>query len=234
MKIFDSHCHIETGLEKYNISVSGKNIIFNSIDSYNKFHFELKPEDSLTLIFDFRENMDLVRRLVDEKKIDALKIHSRIQKIRKEDYPELLETLNSLKPDIPFVVDAFYHGTDPEIQPSLEFIIELAKKYSSLPVVVAHSGGIHVSEYFRRLKSIRNIYFDLSFSLSYLRQSPVYADFKKLVSEGDENKIIFGTDYPFIDPVQQLNLLVEIFDESGINKSAREKILYSNARNIFK
>ena len=75
MKIFDCHCHIENGFQQYNIEVAGRNIIFNTIESYQQHKNELSEADALTLVFDYRNNFELVKKSADEKKIAALKKH---------------------------------------------------------------------------------------------------------------------------------------------------------------
>src|SRR4051794_28721794 len=119
MKIFDCHCHIESGFENYTIPVMGKNIIFNTVDSYQKNQSKLLDEDSLTLIFDYKNNLELVQSLLKEQKLSALKIHSRLQKISEDDYPLLIEQLEASHLNIPVVIDAFYHGDEYEYQPNL-------------------------------------------------------------------------------------------------------------------
>ncbi len=233
MKIFDCHCHIENGFQQYNIEVAGRNIIFNTIESYQQHKNELSEADALTLVFDYRNNFELVKKSADEKKIAALKIHSRIQKIQEEDYPVLIERLENLNPVLPIIIDAFYYGDDLEFQPNLKYIIEIAKKFPSCPIVVAHCGGYEVLKYFYHLKSLENIYFDLSFSPAYLKNTSVYADFKNLIKFGNENRLMFGTDFPFINAKEQLNSVLQILEECRIKEGTSNRILFSNAAELF-
>jgi len=93
MRLFDCHFHIEKGLASYDIAVSGKNVIFNSFESYHQHKALVKEEDSLSLIFDYRNNLAEFKHLHDAGEIDALKIHNRIQRIKATDQPELLHHL---------------------------------------------------------------------------------------------------------------------------------------------
>lgn len=233
MNVFDCHFHIETGLEKYDIETAGKNIIFNSIESYKEHHSQATRQDTVTLIFDYKERFDEVRSIVNGGGIHALKIHSRIQKLAEDDYPELIERMVEFDPRIPIIVDAFFFGDDLEYQPSLPFIVKLARRFPDIPVVVAHCGGYEVMKFFYHLRKLPNIYFDLSISLAYMRSTSVYADFKNLINFGDRGKVMFGTDYPFITPSRQLGVFNEMADELNMPAEKRNEILYTNALSVF-
>lgn len=234
MQIFDCHFHIENGTDDYNIEVAGRNIIFNSFDSYYKFKNHVTDADSVTLIFDYRNHFEDIMELLETGKVNALKIHNRIQKISAADYPVLLEQLDEAKPTVPIIVDAFYFGDDLEFQPNLGNIIAIAKRLPDVPVIVAHCGGIEILKYFYHMKSLQNIYFDLSFSLAYLRHSSVYIDYKNLVKHGNPARILFGTDYPYVSPAEQLNAFMEITRDTNIPAATVEKMLFTNAQQLFK
>jgi predicted TIM-barrel fold metal-dependent hydrolase len=99
--------------------------------------------------------------------------------------------------------------------------------------IIAHSGGIRVMDYFLHLKNCTNVVFELSLSLSYLKHSSVYADFGVLLRFGDRNRIIFGTDFPYVDAQDQLKVFLKMADDLNMNETDREKILYTNARHLY-
>lgn len=233
MKIFDSHCHIETGLEKYNIDTESKNIIFNSIESYRRFADKVAAPDVISIVFDYRSNYEAVKEIVAAGKVKALKIHSKIQKISEKDYPVLMAKLAELNTRLPIIIDAIYYGDELEFQPSLQYIIAIAKQFKDNPIIVAHSGGYDVLKYFYHLKTLPNIYFDLSLSLSYMRHTSIFADFKNLIRFGDSSKILFGTDYPTIDPKTHLDVFMEVSKELNLSEEAIHQILFSNSKALF-
>lgn len=234
MRVFDCHFHIEKGLTNYDIAVSGKNVIFNSFESYHQHKALVREEDSLSLIFDYRNNLAELKQLHDAGEIDALKIHHRIQKLKVSDQAELLRHLQELNPRVPIIIDAFYFGDDLECQPSLAAIVAVAKQHPALPVIVAHSGGIETLRYFYHLKVLDNIYFDLSLSLAYLRDTSVYPDLKNLLRHGNPARIMFGTDYPFISASKQLGVFNEIATDLGKTEEEKDMMLYQNAVRLFK
>lgn len=233
MRIFDSHCHIEKGLADYNIETAGRNIIFNTIASYTEYKAQVLPTDVISIIFDYKDNWEAVKKTASEEKVKALKIHSRIQKITADDYPVLIEKLEEIINDKPLIIDAMYYGENLAYQPNLANIISIARKFKNKPVIVAHSGGYEVLKYFYHLKTLENIYFDLSLSLSYLQHSSVFTDYKNLLKFGNKDKIIFGTDYPLINPANHLDVFMKVCTELNLGESEMDKVLFSNSKSLF-
>jgi Tat protein secretion system quality control protein TatD with DNase activity len=227
MKIFDCHLHVEKGLKDYDLELSGANVIFNSIASYDQ-HQHLYPDYNKTLIFDLEKEPGYFDQLFTEKKIDALKIHSRLQKISKDGYGDLISKLKNLKNNIPVIYDAFYYGTDLDNQPSLKGLIQMTESHPQTKFIVAHSGGYEVLRYFFHLKANSNVGFDLSFSLQYLSDSSCRPDFVKLLKYIPSERIFFGTDYPFCSPAMQLKIFNQLTQDAGLNSSEIENICSAN------
>jgi predicted TIM-barrel fold metal-dependent hydrolase len=234
MKIFDCHTHIENGLGAYDLDgVGRRNIIFNSLDSYTANRPEVSSTDTISLIFDCFNNLNRVMKEINENKINALKIHSRIQQISEKDYPAITEHLKQVPDSIPVIVDAFYYGDDMEHLPSLPYIIKWAKLFPERKFIVAHCGGYEITKYFFHLRSLPNIYYDLSFSLQYLSDSSLYVDMIKLIKYTDKKKIMYGSDYHWASPKLQYTILTGIFDKLSLPEKEREMILNYNAEDIF-
>ena len=109
----------------------------------------------------------------------------------------------------------------------------LARQHRDRPFVIAHCGGYEILKYFFHLRPLPNIYYDLSFSLQYLRDSSLYTDLVKLIKYTDKSKVMFGSDYPLADPNLQLEILLGVFDELKLSTQEREKILFRNAESLF-
>jgi predicted TIM-barrel fold metal-dependent hydrolase len=77
------------------------------------------------------------------------------------------------------------------------------------------------------------VVFELSLSLSYLKHASVHADFGVLLRFGDRNRIIFGTDYPYVDANDQLQVFLHLADELNMSEADRDKILFGNACGLF-
>lgn len=226
-KVFDCHIHVEQGVEKYVLPLSGGNIIFNTIQGYEALAAKY-PGFHHSLIFDPKQPVEFYKRLVADKKIVALKIHSRLMKIGLEDYTVLIEGLNKLDCQIPIIYDAFYYGAELDFQPSLAGLIELIKAFPERKFIVAHSGGYEILKYFFHLREFENVGYDLSFSLQYLADSSCMADLIKLIRFTPKERIFFGSDFPYANPEMQLNTLLEITDQLEITEQDRYGILTTN------
>lgn len=226
-KVFDCHLHIENGLEKYNFPLGNANIIFNYVENYKKYK-DLYSGYYHSLIFDYQNHFEYIKQLVHEKKIRALKIHSRLQKFNESRYPEIIDKLKELNTNVPVIYDGFYYNSDLEYQPSLKGLITMAKALPDNKFIIAHSGGIHVLEYFFHLRDLGNIGFDLSFSLQYLSDTSCYVDLVKLIKYSNRQNVFFGTDYPSADPSFQIGVLRKIFDELKLTNEERDEILNKN------
>lgn len=235
MKIFDCHFHISAKDNLTPLKVEGRNIIFNSFEDYDKHKKNVKSSDSISLIFDFKseKNLSRLKKLHDNKKINALKIHSRIQKIDNKSFKELMDKLLEFNPQVPIIYDAFYYGDDIEYKPDLKNLIELAKTFPTSPIILAHCGGYEVLKYFFHLRQLKNIFYDLSLSLQLLSDSSVFLDFIKLIKFTDKTRILFGSDYPYAEPALQFQILTEICVNLNLTQKEINQIVYSNSIKLF-
>jgi predicted TIM-barrel fold metal-dependent hydrolase len=227
--MFDCHIHVETGMEKYDISITSGNIIFNAIDSYEKYA-PLYPKHYHSLIFDFKKDISYFKSLIQDKKIVCLKVHSRIQQIAEKDYPFLIQRLQELDENIPIIYDAFYYGDDLIYQPNLKELVNLVKEFPERKFIIAHAGGYEILKYYFHLRTFSNVGYDLSLSLQYLEDSSCRQDLKKLIYFTPKDKLFFGTDYPFASPSNQVDILNQILNELGITEKEKEGIFNNNWR----
>jgi predicted TIM-barrel fold metal-dependent hydrolase len=234
MRIFDNHFHIDQGTRGYEIPVERKNVIFNFFSQYEERKNEVEKQDTTTLLFDYQHRLKYIQQLAKDGQIQGLKIHTRLQKIKEEDYPDLFDAFQTMTVyQLPVILDAFYTGSEMEIQPNLKRFSEMISLFPETSFIIAHSGGIKVLEYFMHLRKLPNVYFDLSFSLSYLQHASVYQDFLTLMKFGDKQHILFGTDFPFINAKDQLAVCLEMSKKINVSDADLDNILYANAEKIF-
>jgi len=232
-KIFDAHTHIEKSFNEYDlVGVKHKNVIFNTIKSYVKNKELVSCDDTISLILDV-EKFSFVFKEIENGKINGIKIHSREQKLNNSEYDKIFIFLSKIPDNIPVIYDAFYFGDNIEFQPSLSKLISLAKGFPEKNFIVAHSGGHKILEYFFHLRQLKNIYFELSFSLQYLFDSSCFLDLKKLIKYTPANKLIFGTDYYWASPSFQWEVLENIFFDLKLSVSDQNLIVYDNAKRLF-
>ncbi len=234
MDIFDCHFHIENFGDDYELeNVVARNVIFNDVDIYKQNIEKVNKNDFITLVFDYKNNLDFVLDQIRNKKVHALKIISREQKLKTIDYPILIEKLKLDNSKLPIIIDAFYYDHNLEYQPSLKSIIDIATTFPNRRIIVAHSGGHNVLTYFFHLRTLKNVFYDLSFSLQYLKDSSVFQDLIKLIKYTDKSKILFGTDFPWANSKLQYDVLYQICEELKLNKEEINNIFYKNSYDTF-
>lgn len=211
-------------------------MIFNFIDDYNKHKSKLKKTDSVSLVLDCfeKKNKEFVLKEFQSGNIDAVKINSRDQGFTQEAYPVLFSTLKEIPKHLPIIYDAFYFSHKLENQPSLKYLINLCLNFPERKIIVAHSGGYEVLKYFFHLRTLPNIYYDLSLSLLYLYDSSCYLDLIKLIKYTDKSRILFGTDFYWAPAKSQKIIFDEISKKLNLNKIDIQKIYSENSLDLFK
>ena len=166
--------------------------------------------------------------------IQGLKIHSRIQKIQRSDYDLICEKLKFIDEKVPVILDAWYYGSELKYNPDLEGLIQIAKSQPNRNFVIAHAGGYRIIEYFYHTRELENVHYDLSLTTQYLSDSSLYLDLKKFIKWIEKDRLLFGSDYPYASPKEQLDLINQIAGESKLTISEKESINLINATRIYR
>ncbi|HXG50950.1 MAG TPA: amidohydrolase family protein [candidate division Zixibacteria bacterium] len=101
----------------------------------------------------------------------------------------------------------------------------LARDFPKMKIVAAHPGWPWEQELIGVLTHKRNVYADTSGYLA--EQLPEI--FQKAMRGRLQDKVLFGTDFPYVDLEKALASL----DRIELKDSAREKILFANAAALF-
>lgn len=122
---------------------------------------------------------------------------------------------------IPILVHAWL---DNDNYGNLDIFSSVAKTYSKINWIMGHSGGPYGS--FRAVeiaKELRNVYLDITLSMCPARQIEFF------VKEVGSERVLFGSDNPFIDPRPQIGRvgLAEISQRDRVN------IFSNNARRFI-
>jgi len=142
-----------------------------------------------------------------------------------------------LKYDVPVVIHTGINSGDTECAKynDPKYIVEIAKKYSDLKIVIAHYFWPEMQYCYETTKPFRNIYFDTSAMaddevVELSGGIDKVADIlEKTISDKPEN-ILFGTDYPMCDTKKHIDLI----DHLKVSHELKEMIFHLNARKIFK
>ncbi len=101
----------------------------------------------------------------------------------------------------------------------------LAKDFPKMKIVAAHPGWPWQEELIGVITHKRNVYADTSGYLA--EQLPEI--FRRAMRGRLQDKILFGTDFPYVD----LEKALVSFDKLGFENATRDKILFANAVDLF-
>ena len=113
---------------------------------------------------------------------------------------------------------------DEDAYGNLDMFREVAKEYPEINWIMGHSGGPYGSfKAVQIAKEFANVYLDITLSMCPARQIEFFAE------EVGSDRVVFGTDNPFIDPRPQIGrvCLAEISQEDKTN------IFSTNAKRLI-
>jgi len=107
----------------------------------------------------------------------------------------------------------------------------IVRKYSGIDFVAAHMGGLAApsEEIFTHLVPSKNLYLDTSNAAHILSEK----DFLRLLEIHGPEHIIFGTDWPWFDHKEELNIIGRLLDLAGYNREEKEKVFYGNIAGLL-
>jgi hypothetical protein len=100
---------------------------------------------------------------------------------------------------------------------------DIIRKYPGIDFVAAHMGGLAAppEEIFTHLVPSKNLYLDTSNAAHTLSEK----DFLRLLEIHGPEHIIFGTDWPWFDHKEELNILGRLLN-LAIQRRRKEKVFY--------
>jgi predicted TIM-barrel fold metal-dependent hydrolase len=102
-------------------------------------------------------------------------------------------------------------------------IMNVAKRYPSLKIILGHSGIIDEQSYYDAVNKHDNIFLETCNSLAW------YGLLERLVVNVGSHRILFGTDMPFMSPDQQIGRILF----ARISDDDKRNILGQNAQLLF-
>ncbi len=243
MELFDAHMHIdlknEDRLYKHLEGISGGTVIANSLEELEAVlrHQELFSTGKKVqlcvlwdVVKDFEKQAEEWKWITGMEKV-GVKLHPRIQNLTFTDIDKIVQGLSKMDFDN-IVVDAFEVGHRIENHISLFLILELAKAFPEKKIIAAHAGGYRCLEYLLVLKDFKNMFYDISFTVNYLKHSSVSLDIRHLLCVR-RDKILFGTDFPeygLDETLDNFNSIIQGLEEK---EEIRRFVLYENYKNNF-
>jgi predicted TIM-barrel fold metal-dependent hydrolase len=123
-----------------------------------------------------------------------------------------------------------FHSGD-ELAPQLEIratpgmLLKIKKKFPDLTMIAAHLGGFRQWEEVKSTLLGTDIYMDTSASFGFISDD----DAKYLLKHHRQDRILFGTDFPFFNQKKDL----EYLDKLGLGARQKEMILSLNAKEVL-
>lgn len=148
-----------------------------------------------------------------EYDLKGLKLHPRLQEFQIDNPKVFLVIKKAAELKIPVLIDAWVRPKDVEYQDLVGSIGRVAKKVPSAKIILAHLGGFNYSEIPQIARENSNIYFDLSYVLTYFKQEIAYNQIVPIIKDIGANRLIYGSDYPENDVGNYLKDTRKILNE---------------------
>lgn len=201
----------------------------SQVASVNSFAIELNRQPSLinfgTLYPDYEENAAEIARL-KKAGIQGVKFHPDYQSFFVDE--ERLFPLYRRMADAGLI--AFFHagvdiGLPPPVHCPPDRLAHVLDRVPGLTVVAAHFGGFKMWDDVEKYLIGRNLWLDTSFTLAYLPAER----FVKMARRHGVEKILFGTDSPWADQGEE----IELHAESGLTDSELAAVFHDNAARLL-
>lgn len=112
-----------------------------------------------------------------------------------------------------------------EIKASPERMARLMEAVPEIRIIIAHFGGFQTWLKVEEILAGSPAWFDISFTLPFIPKE----DFLRIARKHGIDRLLFGTDYPWSDPADDLNL----FHQLNLSPEEKEAILHSNAEKLL-
>ena len=130
-----------------------------------------------------------------------------------------------------FYKAAAYFGTDPRFTTNPACISRLVRTFPGITFVGAHMGGLTApfEDIIRCLPAADNLYLDTSNAAHTLNE----AEFIRLLRVHGPDHILFGTDWPWFDPGEEIMLIEGLLDRAGYTVKNKAKVFGGNIAELM-
>ena len=206
------------------LSLNDYEVLYSDITSrWNK--------SCLTVMVDPRQKnwKEHIRGLSDIGVI-AIKFHCYIQKITAEDINQCVEIAKNAEAlGMMVALDTSYGSLGLYKYDNLLLASAIASSVKKAPIILLHSGGARCMEAMLLAEASDNIYLETSFSLPYYLGSSVEQDLAYIYKKLGENKIVYGSDFPYISQEQSKESFSNFMDKWKFSATQIEMISKYNA-----
>ncbi len=232
---FQHHLPVLKNLTGINFLLFNTNLFAQSIQKFREITESHFNHISFTALIDFRRNdlQDYLRR-VKEEQVRAVMVNSYLQQITSEDYKKVRELCTfARKHKLIICIDGSYGTSGMYRYDNLKLACHIADNIPDTPIVIIHAGGLRVKEAMLLALDKPNVFLDTSFSLPYYIGSSIEQDFAFACKKMDSDRIFFGSDTPYENSGDALNIHLDFFKKYRFSDSAIERILFTNAQKLL-
>lgn len=159
--------------------------------------------------------------------LKGLKFHPAIQRFRPED--KRIFPVYDIARSLGLIV-LFHAGYEPVYSQELlcppQSIIEVERNFPGLKIVAAHMGGLKLSQEVLETLAGHDVYFDTAWTDEPWIDKPMM---EKLIIKHGADKVLFGSDFPWNNPVRELTLVSSL----SIPNEDRDLIMGGNAQRLL-
>jgi len=251
--MFDSHCHLNTeihtspkeaikSLYQEAIGSGINNIIllnipdpiFQGKDGFSNedvINCSKKYNDFFYVFPSLNPNFPkAINQLKYYKNLGAkgIKLHPRLHNyhIEKKECIDIVKKAGYMK--LPVMICYFPDGINLKLGNTAVSIGRLADHAPDTKIAIGHAGGHKILDHLMIIKSCKNLYLDLSFTLLYYRGSSVINDIEYSIKNIKAQRILWGTDYPDRPYAESVEASLSVFEKMKIDFNLKHRILNEN------
>lgn len=183
---------------------------------------------------DFRRlSPETVLSRLQEGGISGITFHSYLQRIVPADYGQVAEWSAAAASSRMLCGFCTAYGSKGIFEHfSLPLVVEVAKRTEG-PIVLYHAGGAKILEAMLICEMWPNLYLETSFSLSYWRGSSVETDLAFAIRKLGADRVLFGSDAPFVPAAVAIADHRAFFEERGFGEAERASIMGGSAARLL-
>jgi len=220
-----------------NFMLFNQNIFFE--DDLTTFISNVKNDfkgSLFTALIDFRKDnvLDYLNKAIING-IDCIKFHSYNQKITESDFTNIIKVSQyAQERNIIICIDTSYGTSKMYEYDNLKLACHISDFITKVPIILLHTGGARVIEAMLLADEKKNIFLDTSFSILCYLDSSLEKDFAYTYKKIGSDRVVYGSDTPYIDINESLDKTIEFLDKYKFTSNEIENILYNTASNVKK
>lgn len=151
---------------------------------------------------------------------DTLALFERIAAVNRQTHRPFFAILDT------FCEAPAHFGTDPSYITDPRRLGRLVRRFPDVAFVAAHMGGLAApcGDILRYLPPAPNLYLDTSNAAHTLKAG----EFAALLRRHGPERIIFGTDWPWFDPADELPLVESLLGRAGFSETDKARVFGGN------